>query len=81
MIRGFVSKRFPDVKQYFGENWGSPFILAFMVLLAVAAVSLSLGLASLANDDAIWSYCFLVVGVVLQLFCFVKYGEKGWEGK
>jgi hypothetical protein len=52
--------------------------LAFMALLIVAAVSLGLGLVSLANDVAILSYCSLVVGGVLQLVCSVKCGETDW---
>jgi hypothetical protein len=79
MIKGFISKRLPGAKRYFGENWGTPFILAFIALLIVAAVSLDLGLTSLANDVAIWSCCSLVVGFVLQLVCFVKYGERVGE--
>jgi hypothetical protein len=76
MAKGFLLRRFPRVKGYFRENWGAPFILAFMALLIVAAVSLVAGLASLANDVAIWSYCSLVVGAILQLVCFLKYGKK-----
>ena len=71
-----MSKCFPGAKEYFRENWGASFILAFMVLMIVAAVSLGVGLTSLANGVAIWSYGSLVVGVILQIVCFVKYGEK-----
>lgn len=76
MPKGFLLRRFPRVKGYFRENWSSPFILAFMVLLIVAAVSLVVGLASLANYVAIWSYCSLVGGIILQLVCFLKFGKK-----
>ena len=34
------------VKGYIKENWGSPFIVGFMLLLVVGAVSLSAGLSS-----------------------------------
>jgi hypothetical protein len=37
---------------------------------------LAIGLSSLANDVAVYSYCSLVVGVILQLVCFLKYGKK-----
>jgi hypothetical protein len=77
MAKGFLLRRFPRVKGYVRENWGAPFILAFMALLIVVSVSLVEGLASLANDVAIWSYCSLVVGVILQFVCFLKYGKKG----
>jgi hypothetical protein len=65
------------VKGYVRENWGAPFILGFMLLLVVAAVSLSVGLDVLANGVAVCAYYALVAGVVLQLVCFVKFGEKG----
>jgi len=70
--RAFSSR----VKGYVRENWGVPFILAFMALLIVAAVSLSASLTSLANDFSICSYCSLVVGIILQFVCFLKYGKK-----
>lgn len=76
IVKGF-GVAFPlKVKRYVRENWGAPFILVFMVLLLVAAVSLLVGLASLANDVALYSYYSLVVGVILQLVCFLKYGKK-----
>jgi hypothetical protein len=48
-----------------------------MLLLIVAAVSLLMGLAVLAEVVAVCAYCALVFGVVLQLVCSVKFGEKG----
>jgi hypothetical protein len=63
-------------KGYFRENWGAPFILGFMLLLVVAAASLAIGLGFLANEVAIYAYYALVEGVVLQLVCFLKYGER-----
>ena len=65
------------------ENWGAPFIVGFMLLLMVAAASLSMGLAVLTNEVAVYAYYALVIGVVLQLACFLKYtkrnGEKNYE--
>ena len=66
-----------QLRSYFGENWGAPFIIGFMFLLIAAAVSLSVGLEFLANDVAVYAYFALVAGVVLQLVCFLKYGERG----
>jgi len=65
------------MRAYFRENWGAPFVIGFMVLLIVAASSLAIGLDFLANEVAIYAYYALVAGVVLQLVCFPKYGEKG----
>ncbi len=64
------------VKGYVKENWGSPFIVGFMLLLVVAAVSLSAGLSSLANTVAVYAYYALVAGVFLQLASFLKYRGK-----
>lgn len=61
---------------YFRENWGAPFVIGFMLLLSAVAVSLVNGLELLANEVAVYAYYALVVGVVLQLVCFLKYGEK-----
>jgi len=59
-------------KQYLRENWGAPFILAFMVMLMVCAGMLALGNEALANEVAVYAYYSLVVGVVLQLAVFIR---------
>jgi hypothetical protein len=64
------------VKRYVYENWDSPFIAGFMLLLLVAAVSLSTGLSSLANNVAVYAFYALVAGVFLQLASFLKYRGK-----
>ena len=64
------------VKGYIRENWGSPFIVGFMLLLVVAAFSLSAGLASLADTVAVYAFYALVAGVFLQFACFIKYRWK-----
>jgi hypothetical protein len=79
MINGFAKKMPDRVKGYVRENWGAPFIVGFMLLLMVAAVSLAMGLPVLADGVAIVAYCALVAGVVLQLACFLKYNKKNGE--
>jgi hypothetical protein len=64
------------VKGYVKENWGSPFIVGFMLFLVVAAVSLSAGLSSLADTVAVYAYYALVAGVFLQLASYLKYRGK-----
>jgi len=66
----------PKIKGYVKENWGSPFMVGFMLLLIIAAVSLSAGFSLLANDSAIYAFYSLIIGVVLQLICFVKEQKK-----
>ena len=68
------------VKGYVKENWGYPFIVGFMFLLIGAAVSLSVGLSSLADSMAVYAFYALAGGVVLQLICFLKYPHKN-EGE
>ena len=61
---------------YFRVNWGVPFIMGFMLLLVVAAVSLSMSLSSLADGVAVYAFYALVVGIVLQLASFLKYRKR-----
>ena len=63
----------------FGENLGAPFIIGFQVLLVACACLLVQGNSVLANDVAVSAYYLLVVGVVLQLVCFIKHGKKAAE--
>ncbi|MBS7618802.1 hypothetical protein KEJ25_09455 [Candidatus Bathyarchaeota archaeon] len=69
-----VSER---LKGYMRENWGSPFIMAFMAMLMIAAGYLCYGLESIANEIAVYAYYSLVIGVVLQFVCYLKYGGDG----
>ena len=61
---------------YFKENWGAPFIIAFMMLLIIAAIYLSIGNEAYANEIAIYAYYALVIGVFLQLASYIKYAKK-----
>jgi len=70
-----------DLKEYFRENWGAPFIIVFMVLLVVAAVFLGLGFEFLAERLAEFAYYFLVVGVVLQLVVVIKEERSEDKGR
>jgi len=81
MAQNSFGKITVKVKGYVKENWGSPFIVGFMVLLASAAVSLSEGLSSLADGIAVYAFYALIAGVILQLVCFVKYREKVSEAE
>ena len=76
MIQISFGKFIARIRGYVKENWGSPFIVGFMLLLFSAAVSLVTGLSSLADTIAVYAYYALVAGVFLQLACFVKYRRK-----
>jgi len=68
-----VSRR---LKGYLRENWGSPFVVAFMALLMAAAGFLCAGSEGMANELAVYAYYSLVLGVVLQLVCYLRYGGE-----
>ena len=76
MIKSYAREMPNRIKGYVRENWGAPFIVGFMLLLIVAAASLSAGLVSLADQMAVYGYCALVAGVIGQLICYLKYGKK-----
>jgi hypothetical protein len=62
---------------YVTENWGFPFIVAFILLLLGAAISLSLDLSEFANSISVYAFSSLVIGTILQLVSFLKY-RKGY---
>jgi len=76
MFRNSVRQIPVEVKRYCRGNWGAPFIVGFMLLLVVAAVSSSMDLAISADAVAVYAYYAVVIGVVLQLVCFLKYSKK-----
>ena len=78
-LKGFVRRVPSKVKGYVKENWGAPFVVGFMALLMVAAVSLLMGLSVFADEVAVYAYYALVVGVVLQLASFLKFHEREGE--
>jgi hypothetical protein len=76
MPENFVKQVPARVKSYTRETWGASFIVGFMLLLIVAAVSLSVGSVALADEVAVYAYCALVVGVIGQLICYLRSNKK-----
>jgi hypothetical protein len=66
-------------RRYFAENWGAPFIVAFILLLVASALELSLGSSDFANSLAVYAFYCLVIGVGLQVASYVRYGEGKGE--
>jgi len=60
------------IKGYIKENWGSPFIFTFIILLMGTAIFLSTGLSYMADTVVVYAFYALVVGVVLQFVSFLK---------
>jgi hypothetical protein len=61
------------------NNWGAPFIVAFIILLIVTAgcnSARSHGLGLIAIDLAVYAYYALMVGVLLQIVSYLRYREK-----
>jgi hypothetical protein len=79
MVSDLAKKIAVQVKGYVRENWGAPFIVGFMLLLMIAAASLSVGLAALADEVAVYAYYALVVGVIGQLVCYLKFNKRNGE--
>ncbi len=61
----------------FKDDPGLPFIVAFVVLLVLAAIYLAIGRENEANVLAEYAYYALVAGVVLELVAAVKEGDCG----
>lgn len=76
MVNKFVGAFRSRIKEHVRQNWRAPFIPAFIALLIVAAVSLTIGLFSLADNIAEYAFYALVAGIILQLVCFLKYRKK-----
>jgi hypothetical protein len=66
---------------YVRLNWGAPLIIAFIILLFSATVSLEVGAFSLSDTLATDAFYALVVSVILQIFCFVKYRKTEQIGR
>jgi len=75
-VNGFLVR----ARLYFGENWGAPFILGFMMSLLVAVGLLIMGFPWSAEAVGNFAYFSLVTGVVLQLVCFWR-RSGGGEGE
>jgi hypothetical protein len=76
MIQTNCNQIISRVKDYVKENWGSPFIIGFMLLLVGAAVSFSLGLSSLADSITVFAFLSLVVGLILQVASLIGINRK-----
>lgn len=64
------------IRDFVRGNWGFPFILVFIILLLLAAVSLTVGASIIGEYVAVFAYYALAIGVFLQLVCFLKARKK-----
>ena len=75
-LRGAAVKELLSLKGL-KENPGGPFIVAFIILVLLAATYLALGNEALANKVAEVGYYFLVAGVLLQLISLLTRKRGG----
>ena len=61
---------------YFKENSGTPFILAFMILIIAAAVLLVAGKPDEANATAVYAFYAIVLGIIIQVGVILRDGRK-----
>ena len=59
------------IERYFTKSPGALFIILFDVLIVTCAFLLVQG-NPLVDNVAVFAYCFLVIGVVLQALAFLK---------
>jgi hypothetical protein len=64
------------LKSYIKAKPGTPFILAFMLLLVSAAVLLLAGKSDEANATGIYAFYAIVLGVIIQVGSIVREGRK-----
>lgn len=69
----------PRIKDYFRRNPEIFFIVGFQVLLLVCAGFSISGNSFWAEEVAVVAYFSLVIGVVLQLFSFIRHREGEME--
>jgi hypothetical protein len=67
---------FVKIERYLIKKPGAFFIIVFDVLILACAFLLIQG-NPLVNDVAVFAYCFLIVGVVLQALAFLKNKKLG----
>ena len=60
------------VKLYFTANWGASFIMGFILFLIIEAIFQSIGSTTFADSVAAFACYSLIIGIVLQLVCFLK---------
>ena len=64
------------MKSYFKASPGTPFVLAFIVLLVSAAALLVAGKSGEASDTGVYAFYAIVLGIIIQLGVIVREGRK-----
>ena len=64
------------LRSYFTANPGTPFILAFMILLLSAAALLTTGRPNDADNVANYAFYSLVLGIAIQVIVTIRESRK-----
>ena len=79
-LRGYFYEVFernkPRIKAYFKEKPSAPFIIAFMSMLIFCAFLLIIKQEEMAEDLANIAYFSIVIGVGIEVYQLLRYGEK-----
>ena len=76
IIYKFLKRNMPMVREYFKRKSSAPFITGFITLLIVCTIFLIFKQESAAEDLANIAYFLLMIGVGIELYQFVKHGER-----
>lgn len=73
----FLMNNLPNVKSYIKKKPSALFIIAFMALLIICAFLLVFKAEKAAEELANIAFFSLVIGVGIEVYQLIKYGEKG----
>ena len=76
VIYSATKRKLPKIKEYFKAKPSFPFIIGFMVLLIVCALLLIFEQEKMAEQLANIAYFLLVIGVGIEVYRLIKYGEE-----
>ena len=72
----FLLNNLPKAQAYIKERPSAPFIIAFMALLIICAFLLIFEHENTAERAANIAYFLLVIGVGMEIYQLIKYGER-----
>ncbi len=71
-----MEAKLKQLKDYFKTNPGTPFILAFMILVLSAAALLITGRPNEADNVADYAFYSLVLGIAVQVGVVIRESRK-----
>jgi hypothetical protein len=65
-------ERLRPIINYVSENWGSPFVMLFVILMIITIFAVNFGNVYLGVDLTLYACIFLAIGLVLQSIFYVR---------